>query len=167
MGQETLMSRMTGKPMRERPLLRAFMRFPIYLYRAHLGWIFGERFLMLSHTGRKSGLERFVVLEVVNQDKENKIFYVAAAWGEKADWYRNILENPKVMVQVKNQRYTAHAERISPEAALENLWVYARKYPKAFTQLIKTILGESLPPDYASCKKMATAFPMVALKAVK
>ncbi|MBC8335346.1 MAG: nitroreductase family deazaflavin-dependent oxidoreductase [Anaerolineales bacterium] len=158
------MSRMTGKPMRERPLLRAFMRFPIYLYRARLGWLFGERFLMLSHTGRKSGIKRYVVLEVVNQDDENKNFYVAAAWGKKADWYRNILVTPKVTVQVKNQQYSAYAEKISPEAALENLWAYAQKYPAAFTQLIKTILGESLPPDYETCQKMAEAIPLVALK---
>ena len=158
------MSRMTGKPMRERPFLRAFMRFPIYLYRAHLGWFFGERFLMLTHTGRKSGLKRYVVLEVVNHDAESNIYYVAAAWGEKADWYRNILEIPQVKVQVKNRQYSALAEKIPSEAALENLWVYAQKYPAAFTQLIKTILGEALPPDYESCQKMAVAFPMVALK---
>jgi deazaflavin-dependent oxidoreductase (nitroreductase family) len=140
------------------------MRFPIYLYRARLGWIFGERFLMLSHTGRKSGSKRYVVLEVVNQDAANKIFYVAAAWGEKADWYRNILKTPQVAVQVKNQRFSAFAEEISSEEALEQLWAYAQKYPAAFTQLIKTILGEALPPDYESCQKMAEAIPLVALK---
>ena len=158
------MSRMTEKPMRERPLLRAFMRFPIYLYRARLGWLFGERFLMLSHIGRKSGLTRYVVLEVVNQEPENNIFYIAAAWGKRADWYQNILANPKVTVQVKNRQFTALAETISQEAALENLWVYAQKYPAAFTQLIKTMLGESLPPSYETCKKLAEVVPLVALK---
>ncbi len=161
---EILLSRMTGKPVWERPLLRAFMRFPIYLYRACLGWFFGKRFLMLSHIGRKSGLTRFVVLEVVNQDAENKIFYVAAAWGEQADWYRNILGTPQVTVQVKNKRFSALAKKISSEVALENLWVYAQKYPAAFTQLIKTILGEALPPNYETCQKMADAIPLVALK---
>jgi len=158
------MSRVTGKPMRERPLLRAFMRFPVYLYRARLGWFFGERFLMLSHTGRKSGLKRYVVLEVVNHDPEYKIFYVAAAWGKKADWYCNILKTPQVMVQVKNQQFLAHADVISSEAALANLWIYAQKYPAAFTQLIKTILGDALPPNYETCQKMAEAIPLEALK---
>jgi len=158
------MSRLIEKPMRERPLLRAFMRFPIHLYRARLGWLFGERFLMLSHTGRKSGLTRYVVLEVVNQEPENNIFYVAAAWGKKADWYQNILANPKVTVQVKNRQFSALAKTISQEAALENLWVYAQKYPAAFTQLIKTMLGEGLPPSYETCQKMAEVVPLVALK---
>ncbi|MBE3142614.1 MAG: hypothetical protein IMZ61_01640 [Planctomycetes bacterium] len=38
-----------------RGLLRLSLRLPILLYKAHLGWVLGDRFLMLTHTGRKSG----------------------------------------------------------------------------------------------------------------
>ena len=38
--------------------LRLGLRLPIWLYRLHLSWLLGERFLLLTHTGRNSGLPR-------------------------------------------------------------------------------------------------------------
>ncbi len=39
-------------------VLRLGLRLPIWLYRARLGRLLGERFLLLTHIGRKSGLPR-------------------------------------------------------------------------------------------------------------
>jgi len=38
---------------------RAFVRAPIGLFRAGLGWLFGSRILMLEHRGRRSGSRRY------------------------------------------------------------------------------------------------------------
>ena len=161
------MSRMTEKPMRERHFLRFFMRSPIALYRARLGWIFGERFLMLSHIGRKSGLTRYVVLEVVDRDSAAGIYYIAAAWGEKADWYRNLHATPQAMVQGKNHRFAVHSKTVSKEEAESHFLTYAQKYPVAFTQLIKTMLGEGLPPSQETCERLAQVVPLVSLTPIK
>lgn len=53
-----------------RGLLRLGFRLPIWLYRLNLGWILGERFLLLTHTGRKSGLVRQTVIEVYDTTKK-------------------------------------------------------------------------------------------------
>ncbi|MGH3626024.1 MAG: hypothetical protein ACRDRL_01055, partial [Sciscionella sp.] len=45
--------------------VRWFVRAPIWLYRARLGFLFGTRLLMLEHIGRTTGERRYVVLEVV------------------------------------------------------------------------------------------------------
>jgi hypothetical protein len=45
---------------------RTLMRAPIWIYRARLGFLFGSRMLMLEHIGRKTGLPRQVVLEVID-----------------------------------------------------------------------------------------------------
>lgn len=45
-----------------RGLLRLAARLPLWLYRAGLGWLLSNRFLMLTHIGRKSGLPRQVVV---------------------------------------------------------------------------------------------------------
>jgi len=45
--------------------VRWFVRSPIWLYRARLGFVFGSRLLMLEHVGRTSGHRRYVVLEVI------------------------------------------------------------------------------------------------------
>ena len=49
---------------------RLAFRLPIYLYRLDLGWILGHRFLMLVHQGRRSGLLRETVLEVILYDPD-------------------------------------------------------------------------------------------------
>jgi hypothetical protein len=48
--------------------LRLAFRLPIYLYRLDLGWLLGHRFLLFAHLGRKSGLLRETVLEVILYD---------------------------------------------------------------------------------------------------
>src|SRR5689334_1392695 len=37
---------------------RMMYRLPVWLFHVHLGWLLGNRFLLLTHTGRKSGLPR-------------------------------------------------------------------------------------------------------------
>lgn len=148
-------------------MLRAFLRLPISLYRFGLGWMLGNRFLLLTHTGRRSGLSRQVVLEVVDYEKETGVFYVAAAWREKADWYLNILKNPRVKLQVGNRHFEADAGPISGAEAQKILWAYARRHPAAFRELTLVMLGERLPPSYETCGRLAESVPVIALKPVK
>jgi deazaflavin-dependent oxidoreductase (nitroreductase family) len=87
--------------------LRLAFRLPIYLYRPNLGWLFGHRGLLLIHQGRKSGLLRETVLEVALYDPDSQGSVALSAWGEKADWYRNIEPTPAYVVRTGGQRYVA------------------------------------------------------------
>lgn len=78
-------------------------RAPIGLYDAGYGRLLGERVLMLQHTGRRTGLPRFVVLEVVRRLPGHR-YVVAAGMGETSDWYRNVAEDPHVRVWAGRQR---------------------------------------------------------------
>ncbi len=62
-------------------------RLPILLYKAHLGWLPGERFMLLRHTGRKSGLPSQAVIEVAHHNPAENIDYAASGFGEKSDWF--------------------------------------------------------------------------------
>lgn len=44
-------------------LMRLMMSSPIWLFRMHLGWLLGDRFMLLTHTGRKSGQPRQTILK--------------------------------------------------------------------------------------------------------
>jgi deazaflavin-dependent oxidoreductase (nitroreductase family) len=147
--------------------LRALFRMPILLYRVNLGFLFGERFLMLTHIGRKSGLQRQVVIEVVDHDEETGIYYIAAAWREKSDWFLNILMNPRVKVQVGSSRFEADADQISNDEAQDVLWKYAQKHPVALRELTLLMLGERLPPSHETCRQLAESVPVIALKPVQ
>jgi deazaflavin-dependent oxidoreductase (nitroreductase family) len=66
--------------------------------------------LLLTTTGRKSGLPRQTRLQY---EKEEGVIYVAAARGRQADWFRNILANPHVEVQLEGQSLRGLAEPIT------------------------------------------------------
>jgi len=144
-------------------VLRLLLRAPIWLYRWNLGRILGGRFLMLTHTGRKSGLQRQNVIEVVSHDEATGVYYIAAAWRDKSDWYRNIQQTPSVGVQVRNHRFKARAEQISVEEGEARLWDYAQKHPAAFKELVAVMLGVRLPVARETCRKVAESVPLISL----
>ncbi len=66
--------------------------------------------LVLTTMGRKSGQLRSTPLQF---EEVKGIYYVASARGTKADWYRNLVANPLVGVQVKEQHFNTCAEPIT------------------------------------------------------
>lgn len=142
--------------------LRLGLRLPIWLYRARLGWLLGNRFLMLTHTGRKSGLARQTVIEVVQHDKGTDTYYVVSAWGEKSDWYRNLRKSPSVTVHVGGRQFRARAEFIDLEQAIGLIEAYARDHPAAFRELTGLFLGGRQQPGGDAPRQLAEKMPMVA-----
>jgi deazaflavin-dependent oxidoreductase (nitroreductase family) len=144
--------------------LRFGLRLPIWLYRVHLGWLLGDRFLMLTHTGRKSGLARHTVIEVVQHDKETDTYYVVSGWGEKSDWYQNIRKKPGVTVQSGGRTFRSKAEFIPTEKAIDIVETYAREHPVAFNELSGLFLGERMKPGSDAPQRIAEKMPMVAFR---
>jgi len=118
-------------------LARIGFRLPIQLYKLGLGGIMGSRFLLLTHTGRKSGIKRQVVLEVVHHDKKTNEFIVAAGFGPHSDWYQNIRVTPNVTVQCGNKKWEMKANFLTPEESASELVDYAHRYPMAMRELAK------------------------------
>lgn len=138
--------------------VRWFVRAPIWLYRAGFGFLFGSRLLMLEHTGRKTGAQRYVVLEVVARPTPGT-FIVASGFGAKADWFRNIEANSQVMLYLGGYRPRRADARIldrcDASAALAD---YASAHPRAWRTLrpvFQTTLG-------AQIDDQATTLPLVA-----
>jgi deazaflavin-dependent oxidoreductase (nitroreductase family) len=144
--------------------LRLGLRLPIWLFRARLGWLLGDRFLMLMHTGRKSGLPRQTVIEVVRHDKETNTYYVVSGWGEKSDWYQNIRQSPIVAIQVGSRKFRAKAEFIGLEEAIRHIEAYAREHPTASRELAGLFLGERKQPGGDVAQQIAEKMPMVAFR---
>jgi deazaflavin-dependent oxidoreductase (nitroreductase family) len=147
-------------------LLRLAYRAPICLYRAGLGWILGKRFLMLTHTGRRSGLPRRVVIEVMRRDEMSGTFYVAAAYGDKADWLRNIRKTPLVSVTSGREQVHARAEVLSREQGADELQAYGERYPAALRVLTR-LFGQEMPRHRAGYLALAGQMPIVALRPVQ
>jgi deazaflavin-dependent oxidoreductase (nitroreductase family) len=77
--------------------IRKVQRIHQRLYDAGLDWVLGWIILLLGHTGRRSGKLHTTPLQY---EKIKGAFYVGAARGTRADWYRNIRVNPQVRIRV-------------------------------------------------------------------
>jgi F420H(2)-dependent quinone reductase len=73
-----------------RGLFHLSARLPIWLYGAQWGWLLGNHFLMFTHIGRKSGMQRHTVVEVVRYNAVTDTYFIVSGFGEKSDWFRNI-----------------------------------------------------------------------------
>jgi len=146
-----------------RGLKRLFFRFPILLFRAGLGWLFGEHFMLLTHTGRKTGLPRQAVVEVMRHDPATDTYFVASGWGEKSDWFRNVMKTPQVEIQVGRRRVKALAQRLPLEEAERELLDYARRYPKVAQGLMRFI-GYQVDDSEESYRELARRVPVVAFR---
>jgi deazaflavin-dependent oxidoreductase (nitroreductase family) len=145
-------------------LLRFGVRLPLWLYRVRLGWVLGERFLRLTHIGRKSGQSHQTVLEVVDHDRATDSYIVTSGWGEKSDWFQNILKTPQVVINVGRRRLDVTAEHLSIDEAEQWLFNYAQAHPHTFQSLAKFMTGEQLSTSRADCRRVAEAVPVVAFR---
>jgi deazaflavin-dependent oxidoreductase (nitroreductase family) len=147
-----------------RGLLRFGLKLPLALYRLHLGWLLGERFLRLTHIGRKSGQPHQTVVEVVDHDRATDSYIVASGWGEKADWFRNLQKTPKVVIDVGRRRLKVKAERLSIDQAEQWLVNYAQQHPRTFHELARFMTGENLSGTPQDCRRVAEAVPVIAFR---
>jgi deazaflavin-dependent oxidoreductase (nitroreductase family) len=145
-------------------LTRLAFRLPIWLYRLHLGWLLGQRLLLLTHIGRKSGLPRQAVIEVVRHDPASDTHIIASGFGTQVDWFRNIQQNPNVVVQSGARRLEAVAEQLPLDMAADELYSYAHRHPRAFRMITKRLLGRELDSSAESCRRLAADVLMVALR---
>jgi deazaflavin-dependent oxidoreductase (nitroreductase family) len=148
-------------------LLRFVLRFPLVLYRLHLGWLLGQRFLRLTHVGRKSGKRYRTMVEVVDHDPATDSYIVTSGWGEKSDWFRNIQKTPQVVINVGRRQLEVKAERLSADQAEQWLLNYARKHPRTFRDLARIMTGESLKGTSEDCRRLAEAVPVIAFRTNK
>jgi deazaflavin-dependent oxidoreductase (nitroreductase family) len=71
-------------------------------------------------------------------------FYVAAARGVKADWFRNVQANPNVEVRVSSRRFRGRAEPITDtERVADFLELRLRRHPAMVGAMLRS---EGLPP---------------------
>lgn len=93
--------------------MKNIQKFHRLLYAIGLGPFIGRIILLLTTTGRRSGLKRVTPLQF---EKIGDVYYVGAARGVKADWVRNIQACPKVKVRVGARSFQGTAEVVTDPA---------------------------------------------------
>jgi deazaflavin-dependent oxidoreductase (nitroreductase family) len=144
-------------------LRRMLFRMPIWLYRAGLGGVLGHRFLLLTHTGRRTGQTRRAVLEVAGRDPATGGYLVASGFGPRTQWLRNVASNPRVAVRVGWRRFAGTARILAPDDSGRAMLDYARRHPLAARELMR-LCGyrvDGSPEDYFALGR--DQIPFVAL----
>ena len=155
---------MTATPSPPRGFSRLMYRAPIWLYRAHLGFLLGHRFLLLNHVGRKSGQVRQAVLEVANYLPESDTFIVASGFGFKSDWYQNLQAQPEVTIQVGRRRIEVMANLLSPAESGAQMADYYRRHPTAARNL-SHLLGHEVADNEEAYRRLGEErIPFVAFR---
>jgi deazaflavin-dependent oxidoreductase (nitroreductase family) len=102
-----------------RHLFRRFNPLMLLFWRLGLGaWVnawpdVGGRILVLTHTGRKSGRLRRTPLNYALAEGE---VYIAAGFGARCDWYRNLQACPEVQVWLPDGWWAGVAEEVTDPA---------------------------------------------------
>lgn len=150
--------------LRQQPtgLFKWVLKCPALLFRAKLGFLLGERFLMITHAGRQSGRTFHTPLEVVVHDSDSVEYIVCSGTGSNADWYRNITAQPVTSVQVENRVWTPDRRVLDAPEAADRFADDERRHPTAASKLL-TSMGQSYEGTDADRIQMMRTIPMVAL----
>ena len=98
-----------------RLFFKYFNRFMLIMWRFGLDrwlsfWPSGiGQFMVINHTGRKSGELRKTPVNFAEVDGE---IYCVAGAGRTSDWYQNVLANPNVEIWLPDSRWSGNAEVI-------------------------------------------------------
>lgn len=137
------------------------MRLPPRLaYALGLGPVLGGVILLLTTTGRKSGLPRVTPLQY---ELVGDVYYLGSARGQAADWFRNIQANPRVQVRVKSHRFTCLAQPVTDPCRIADfLELRLKRHPRMVSKILK---ASGLPdnPTRANLEAYATQITMVIL----
>ena len=131
---------------------------PQFAYAIGLGPIIGKLILLLTTTGRVTGLRRVTPLQY---EAVGDVLYVGSARGMKADWVQNILVHPQVEVRVKNQQIKGTAQVITNlDQIIEFLNLRIKNHPHMMAAMLKTE-GITKNPDQFQLGNYASQIALV------
>jgi deazaflavin-dependent oxidoreductase (nitroreductase family) len=147
--------------------LRRLFRVPAYLYRWKCGWLLGHRFLLLIHVGRRTGLRRDTVLEVIKYRAENTEAVVMSAFGRNADWLRNIEATPGPEVVTASQHFVAAHRFLDEQEALRVMTGYERCnwfIAPIIRAVLSRLLGWRYDGSEGARRRLVAQLPLIAFR---
>ncbi len=131
------------------------------LYSIGLGPFIGRIILLLTTTGRRSGLKRMTPLqyEMIGDD-----YYVGAARGTKADWVRNIQSCPQVEVRVGAKQFQGTAEVVTDASRFADfVEVRLQRHPRMIGLIMEKAHGLPRHPSREQLEKLGSTEAFVIL----
>ena len=131
------------------------------LYAIGLGFLVGKLILLLTTTGRRTGLPRVTALQYEVIDG---VIYLGSSKGIKADWVKNILMDPYVGIRVKNHDYQGLAGVVTdPDRIADFLFVRLERHPRMMNSILK-LKGMSEKPSREQLVEYSRDLAMVVVR---
>ena len=124
-------------------LLKFFFKVPLFMHKLGFGgWerFIGAQWMLLTTIGRKSGKPRQTLVDVMDYDKAKDTYYIEAAYGSHADWFKNIHAKPLFEAQVGRRKFCAQADILTQGDTGEMLVQFFRRKP-AYTRSVMAMVG--------------------------
>lgn len=144
---------------------RKLARVPVYLYSLGLGSLTTIWPIMILTTrGRKTGKPRYTALEYRRHGSK---FYVVSAWGERPQWYRNLLAYPHATIQIGRQIFNTRAVPLdNPAEAVRVLYMFRRTAPIIYDQILARMsTADSI--DLSTLTRISDEFTIMRLDIVQ
>ncbi len=152
---------------KKKGMLWYLLRTPVYLYRCRLGWLLGHRFILLTHIGRRTGLRRQTVLEVVEYRKAGPEVVVVNGFGRESDWIRNIEARGGEEVTVATQHFAASHRFLGEEEAVNVIRGYEHRN-RFMAPIVRVALSWLLGWPYHGSdddrRRMVRQLPLIAFR---
>ena len=133
------------------------------LYAIGLGPLVGRLVLLLTTTGRKSGLPRVTALQYEEVDGA---IYLGSSKGTQADWFKNLVANPNVSVRVKSRQFSGKAEAVTdPVRVADFLELRLRRHPRMVGAMLKSE-GLARKPDRAELETYAGKLALAIIRPI-
>jgi len=124
-----------------------------FLYAIGLGPLIGRIILLLTTTGRKSGLKRVTPLQY---EEIGGKYYLGSARGLQADWVRNIQANASVHIRVKSLSFQGQAEVITdPSRFADFVETRLKRHPLMLGLIMQKVHGLPKEPSREQLEKLA------------
>ncbi len=150
--------------------LRMVLRAPNLLYRWHVGWLLGHRFVLIEHTGRRSGASYDTVVEVLRWDRASCEVFVMSGWGRTADWYRNVVAGTPTSITLASRSCPVAHRKLTEDEAIGVLREYEQRN-RWIRPIVRRVLGHLSGQQYdgsdESRRRVILALPVIALVPVE
>lgn len=135
------------------------------LYAIGLGPLIGRIILLLTTTGRKTGLKRITPLQF---EEINGQYYLGSARGLDADWVKNIQAHPQVEIRVKSKNFLGKAEIITDLGRIADfIEVRLQRHPFMVGLIMQKAHGLPKQPSRAQLESMAVNEALVIVDPIK
>ena len=146
--------------------MRRVFKAPILLYDAGFGWALGERFLQVTHVGRRTGRRYRSVVEVLGRLPQEDAYVVMAGFGRSTDWLRNLQAGGGREVAVGRRRFCPVMRELSEDEAVTVLADYERRN-RLIAPIVRAVLSRLLGWRYTGTadqrRRVVRELPLVAL----